>query len=80
MKSHVILGSIAGFLVGAGFSLAENCSSSVALGRACIAALVIAVLTRWWSRIWLESLGDAIRQRRHAAANPPAKPKPVTKT
>jgi hypothetical protein len=80
MKSHIILGSITGFLVGAGFSLADDCSWSVALWRACVAALVIAMLTRWWSRIWLQSLGDAIRQRRHAAANPPPKTKPVTKT
>jgi hypothetical protein len=82
MKSHIILGSIAGFLVGAGFSLADDCSWPVALWRACVAALIIGFLTRWWSRIWLESLGDAIRQRRHAAANPPVanKTKPVMKT
>lgn len=79
MKSHIILGSIAGFLVGAGFSLADNCAWSVALGRACVSALVVAFLTRWCSRIWLESLGDAIRQRRQAAANPPPKAKPATK-
>jgi len=80
MKSHTILGSILGFLVGAGFSLAEQCSWSTAFWRACVAALIVAVLTRWWSRIWLQSLGDAIRQRRHASSNPPAKTKPVVKS
>jgi Na+-driven multidrug efflux pump len=80
MKSHIILGSILGFLVGAGFSLVQQCSWSTALWRACVAALIVAILTRWWSRIWLQSLGDAIRQRRQAAANPPAKAKPVIKT
>jgi hypothetical protein len=80
MKSHIILGSIIGFLTGAGFSLADDCSWSIALWRACVAALIVAVLTRWWSRIWFQSLGEAIKQRRHANANPPAKAKPVVKT
>ena len=80
MKSHIILGSIAGFLVAGGFSLADGCSGSVAVGRACIAALLVAPLARWWSLVWLQSLGDAIQQRRHASMNPPVKTKPVTKT
>ena len=79
MKSHIILGSMIGFLVGAGFSLAEQCTWATALWRACVAALAVAVLTRWWSRIWLQSLGEAIRQRRHAASNPAAKGKPPIK-
>jgi hypothetical protein len=80
MKSHTILGSIVGFVVGAGFSLADDCSGPIALWRACVAALVVALLTRWWSRIWLQSLGEAIRQRRHASSNSPAKTKPAAKT
>jgi protein-S-isoprenylcysteine O-methyltransferase Ste14 len=80
MKSHIILGSILGFLVGAGFSLADQCTWATAVWRACVAALVAAILTRWWSRIFLQSLGDAIRQRRQASSNPPAKTKPVIKT
>lgn len=80
MKSHIILGSILGFLVGAGFSLAEQCTWATAFWRACVAAWVIAVLTRWWSLVWLQSLGDSIRQRRQASSNPPAKGKPLIKT
>ena len=79
MKSHAILGSIGGFFIGAGFSLADGCPWSIALWRACVAALIVAVLMRWWSRIWMQSLGDAIRQRRHASANPAPKPKPAVK-
>jgi len=80
MKSHIILGSIAGFLIGAGFSLSEGCSWSIAVWRACVAAWLVAMLTGWWSRIWLQSLGDAIRQRRQANANPPSKAKTPNKT
>jgi hypothetical protein len=80
MKSFMIFGAIVGFLVGAGFSLADDCPWPTALWRACAAALVLAIFTRWWSRVWLQSLRDAVNQRRHARSNPPAKPKPVVKT
>jgi len=74
MKAFVILGSIIGFLIGAGCSLAGDCSWSTAISRACIAALAAAFLTRWWSRIWMESLEDAVKQRRHPR---PVETKPV---
>ncbi len=80
MKSHMILGSILGFLVGAGFSLAGECAWSTVFWRACVASMLVALLARWWSRVWLQSLGDAIRQRRQAGANPPSKGKPLIKT
>jgi len=69
MKSFMILGAIVGFLIGAGFSLLENCPPSTALWRACIGALAAAVLARWWSNIWLQGLHSAKEKRRHA---PPA--------
>jgi hypothetical protein len=67
MKSFMILGAIVGFLIGAGFSLLENCPWPTALWRAGIGALAAAVLVRWWSRIWLQGLQSAIEQRRHAS-------------
>jgi Na+-driven multidrug efflux pump len=76
----MIFGAIVGFLIGAGFSLADDCAWPTALWRACVAALVFGILTRWWSRVWLQSFYDAVNQRRYARANPPAKPKPVVKT
>ena len=65
MKSFMILGAIVGFLIGAGFSLLESCPWPTALWRACIGALATAVLARWWSRIWLQGLQNAIDNRRH---------------
>jgi hypothetical protein len=47
--------------------------------RACAAALAAAVLARWWSRIWFQSFRDAVKQRRYANANAPAKNKTVMK-
>ena len=80
MKALIILGAIVGFLIGAGFGVAGSSPWPATLWRACAAALIATVLTRWWSRVWLQSLRDAIHQRRYARANPPAKPKPVVKT
>ena len=79
MKSFMILGAIIGFVIGAGFSLADDCPWPTALWRACAAALAAAVLTRWWSRIWFQSFRDAVKQRRYANANVPAKNKSAVK-
>lgn len=79
MKSHMILGALIGFLIGAGFSLAEGCAWATAFWRGCVAAMLVAWIARWWSRVWLNSLGDALRQRRQAAAHPLPKGKPITK-
>ena len=79
MKPFMIFGAIVGFLIGGGFSVADDCSWSTALWRACMAALVLATVTRWWSRVWLQSLRDAVNQRRYERSNPP-KPKPAVKT
>jgi hypothetical protein len=80
MKSFMILGAIVGFLIGMGFSLADDCHWSTALWRACAAALIAAVLTRWWSNMWLQNLRDAVKQRQHARPLLPPKTKTTPKT
>jgi hypothetical protein len=80
MKSFMIFGAIVGFFTGAGLSLADGCLWPTALWRACAAALVLGILTRWWSRVWLHSLRDAVNRRRYARPNPAAKTKSIEKT
>ena len=75
MKSFMILGSVIGFLIGAGFSLASDCPWSTALWRASAAALMVAMLARWWGRVWLQGLQEAIEQRRHLRSIPAVNPK-----
>jgi hypothetical protein len=80
MKSMMIFGAIVGFLTGAGFSLAGECSWPTALWRAGAASLLLAVLARWWGGVWLQSLRDAVNRRRSAGSNPAPKTKPAVKT
>ena len=62
----MILGSIVGFLIGTGFALAADSSWPTSLWRACATALAAAVLTRWWGRVWIQSLRDSLHQRRNS--------------
>ena len=68
MKSMMILGSITGFVLGAGSSLAADCTASTAFWHACVTALVGGILARWCGRMWLTGLADAIEKQRHARA------------
>ena len=77
MKALIVLGSIVGFLTGATLALAGNSPWPTALWRACVAALAAAILTRWWSGIWVQSLRDSLEQRRHPR---PSNIKPAPKT
>lgn len=78
MKPLMILGSLVGFVIGSGFSLAGNCPWPIVLWRACVGALLAGVLARWWGRIWLEGLQSAIENRRRPrlTLNPETKNKP----
>ena len=79
MKSFMILGAIIGFLIGAGFSLAGGCPWATVVWRAPVAALVVALLARWWGRVWLEGLQGALEQRRYAQSILPDNSKPTPK-
>ena len=73
MKALIILGSILGFLTGAGFAMAGNSPLPNALWHACAAALGAAILTRWWSKVWVQNFRDALEQR-HRPRPQDAKP------
>jgi hypothetical protein len=64
----MIFGAIVGFLIGTGFGLAGSSPWPSTLWRACVAALIAAVLTRWWSRVWMRGLRDALQERRATRA------------
>ena len=68
MKAMMILGSIVGFILGAGSSLLGNCLWSTDLWHACVGALFGGLLGRWWSRMWFDGLMDALEQQRRARA------------
>ena len=70
MKALMILGAIVGFLIGSAFGFAGSSPWPAALWRACAAALVAAVLTRWWGRVWMKGLRDALYERRMARPSP----------
>jgi len=75
MKALMIFGAIIGFLIGSGFGLAGSSPWPSALWRACAAALVAGLLARWWGRVWLSSLRDALQNPRadRPTASPDAK-------
>lgn len=80
MKALMILGALVGFLIGSGSGLAGLSSWPTALWRASAAALVAAVLTRWWTRVWLQGLRDSHRQRRKSPPIAPANLKSAAKS
>lgn len=81
MKSLMVLGAILGFLVGLGFGLAGHTEWPSALWNACAAALATGLLMRWWGRVWIRSLEQALEQRRAATrfSRPGAKAPPAAK-
>jgi hypothetical protein len=79
MKALMILGAIIGFLIGSGFGLAGSSPWPAALWRGCAAALFAAVLARWWSRVWINSLRDALHNRGSMRNSAPADKKASSK-
>ena len=72
MKALMILGAIVGFLIGTAFGLAANSPLASTLWRSCAGALLAAVLTRWWGRVWVSSLRDALQNRHTLRMSPPS--------
>jgi high-affinity Fe2+/Pb2+ permease len=72
----MIFGSVIGFLVAVGFGMANGSSWPNLVWHGCVAALIAAMLTRWWGRVMFNGLNEAIEQRRQASRNPV----PETKT
>lgn len=78
MKALMILGAMVGFAMGAGFGLVASNPWPTTIWKACAAALVSAVLTRWWSRVWLRGLRDSI-ENQSIAPKPATAAKPTSK-
>ena len=68
MKSMMILGSITGFILGAGSSMNADCTGATVFWHASVAALVAGILARWCGRMWITGLADAMEQQRRARA------------
>ena len=64
----MILGAIAGFVLGAGGSVVGNCTSSTTFWHACVIALGGGILARWCGRMWLTGLADALEQQQRERA------------
>jgi hypothetical protein len=75
MKPLMILGALVGFLIGTACGFTGRSEWPTALWRASVAALAAAILTRWWTRVWIQGLHESLNQRRNAdPVLPPAKP------
>lgn len=79
MKALMILGALVGFLIGSSFGLTGRSSWPTALWHASAGALVAAVLTRWWTRIWFQGLRESLIQRRNSRSASPLNGKPAAK-
>jgi len=79
MKALVIFGSVIGFVVAAGFGMANGSSWPNILWHASAAALATAFLTRWWGLVWFTGLRDAVEQRRRANHLNSTETKPTAK-
>ncbi len=79
MKALMILGALVGFLIGCSFGLTGRSSWPSALWHASAAALVVAVLTRWWMGVWLQGLRESVIHRRNSRPSGPVNGKSIAK-
>jgi hypothetical protein len=68
MKILMILGGLLGFLIGAGFGLAQTSAWPDALWRASVTAFAGGLLLRWWGRMWIRCFVQA-QEEKFAAAS-----------
>ncbi len=68
MKILMLLGGLLGFLIGAGFGLAQNSPWPDALWRASVTAFGGGLLLRWWGRMWLQCLVQVQQEKLTTAA------------
>jgi hypothetical protein len=66
----MLIGGVAGFLIGGALSLAQDNAWSTALWHACAAAYVAGLLMRWWGRAWRKNLALTLEERRNTPATP----------
>jgi hypothetical protein len=65
MKALMILGAVIGFSIGIAFGVTGHSPWPASLWRASVTALGAALLTRWWGRVWMQGLQEALEQRRN---------------
>ncbi|MDG1891496.1 MAG: hypothetical protein P8L18_09305 [Verrucomicrobiota bacterium] len=63
MKKMMILGGLLGFLIGLGFGFSTEGDGLSVLWKSCVAAYAAGLLMRWWGRIWIRCLKDALREK-----------------
>jgi hypothetical protein len=80
MKALMILGALVGFLIGTSSGLTGQTSWPTALWRGSAGALAAAVLTRWWTKVWLQGLRESLIQKRNARPALPTTSKAVAKS
>jgi hypothetical protein len=81
MKKLTILGALLGFLIGAGFGLAQEVEWASLVWRASVSAVAAGLLFRWWSSLLLRGLRESYLAKLNATSDPvasgtsaPAKP------
>ncbi len=80
LRLLALLGGLIGFIVGIGLGWLNHCQAAEAFWRASVTALAAGWLMRWWGRVWVQSLQQAMVERKaEASATKEAKVGPAKK-
>jgi hypothetical protein len=63
MKFALILGALAGFAIGVLSGLAAKSSWQTCVVNGSAGALGLALLLRWWRKVWMRSLAESLEQQ-----------------